>query len=75
MGIQHCYEQSVASWSREWADDGSDMEEMSEEEKSAFSVEMDAVNAEAAEYRKQEREDMVSSRLSEGNKFDMDAPF
>jgi hypothetical protein len=75
MANHHFYEQSVTTWNREWVNDGPDMVEMTEEEESAFSVEMDAVNAEAAEYRKQEQGQMnVSLCLSE-IEFDLDAAF
>ncbi len=70
MGIQHCYIESVAVWNREWADDGSDVEEMTEEEReeadSAARVEIEKALDEEAWYREQERGQMhFSPCLSE----------
>lgn len=74
MGIQHCYEQSSAAWHREWCDEGSDDADMTEEDESEFGIEMDAVNAEAAADRKQEREHIDSSGFAT-MAMDHNAPF
>ncbi len=79
MGIQRCYEQSAASWNREWADDGSDMEEMSEEEReeaeSAAKAEIERAIDEEAWYREQERGNMNLSPCLAEFDFEEDAAF
>jgi hypothetical protein len=75
----HFYEQSSSSWNREWADDGSDMEEMTDDEREeaerAARIEIKNADTEAADYRKQEREGFASSRFAKMDNVDMDAPF
>ncbi len=79
MGIQHCYEQSAASWHNEWAGDDSDMEEMTDEEKEAAEnaarMEIERAIDEEAWYREQERSDMHLSPYANMTFDDNDAPF
>lgn len=79
MGIQHCYEQSVASWNREWADNGSEMEEMTEEEREEAErearVEIERAIDEEAWYREQERGQMNLSPCLSEIELDLDAAF
>ena len=78
MANHHFYEQSVATWNREWADEGSDMEEITDEERDetekAARYEMERADSEAADYRQREREFVASSVATEFT-FDAESPF
>ncbi len=75
----HFYEQSVASWNREWSNEDLDMEEMTEEEREEAErearVEMERAIDEEAWYREQERRDMHLSPYANMTFDDNDAPF
>ncbi len=79
MANHHFYEQSTSSWHNEWANDGSDMEVMTEEEREeaehAARVEMECALDEAVWHRKQERQDLQSSPFTAMAFDDEDAPF
>ncbi len=79
MGIQHCYEQSVASWNREWSNEDPDMDEMTEEEREEAErearMEMEHAFDEAAWYREQERGNMNLSPCLSEIEFELDAAF
>ncbi len=78
MGIHHFYEQSVASWNREWSNEDPDMEEMSDEEREeaedAARMEIERAIDEEAWHREQERGQMNISPLPE-IELDLDAAF
>jgi len=79
MANQHFYEQSTSPWHNEWADDGSDMEEMTDEEKAAAEdaarVEIERAFDEEAWHREQERGQMHLSPCLSEMEFEEDAAF
>lgn len=79
MGIHHCYEQSSAAWHREWSDDCSEMEEMTQEEReeaeNEAKAEIERAIDEEAWIRNQEQEQINPSPCFAESEFDLDAAF